>query len=215
MGRIGKRIEWELRSRRQRRFMADLLSRDVVADETVRVVHTASLNPETPIRIGRGSTVHRCVLKGQSPITIGRFCEIAEGVHVVSSNHRVDRASIHVVQQLRVGVEDLWATRGPVEIGHNVWLGDNAMVLSGVTIGNGAVVAAGAVVTRDVEPFSIVGGTPARFIRKRFSDDTITALQKLAWWDWPEQRLREHRHLFDRDLTEDSAAAFLRQFSHA
>jgi virginiamycin A acetyltransferase len=214
MGRVASRIEWELRRRRQRRFMRALERRGVVEDETTRVVHTAALNPETPIRIGRGTVVHGgCVLKGTSPIAIGRYCAIAEGAHVVSSNHSLRYANMNVALQTRLGGDDVRESKGPVRIGHGVWIADNAIVLSGVTIGNGAVVAAGAVVSRDVEPFAVVAGSPASPVRKRFSDEVISALEALAWWDWSEAELRAHRELFDRDLTEDGAAAFLRRFA--
>ena len=77
-----------------------------------------------------------------------------------------------------------------VVMGHDVWVGARAIVLDGVTIGNGAVIAAGAVVTRDVAPYSIVGGVPARLIRRRFNDEDIRKLEDLRWWDWPVGKLK-------------------------
>lgn len=211
---VRRRLAWERRRRKQARFTRDLLRRGVIEDESVRVVHTANINPETPISIGRGTTIHqRCALKGQAPIFVGRYCEFAEGTHVVSSNHAVHRASTHATQQYNVGLEDVWDTRGPVRIGHNVWLGDNAMVLAGVQIGNGAIVGAGAVVTRDVEPFTIVGGVPAVPIRKRFSDAVIRELEKAAWWDWTDDEMRERREFFEADLQNEGAASLLRRLS--
>ena len=78
-----------------------------------------------------------------------------------------------------------------MRIGHDVWVGQNAAILSGVTIGNGAVVAGFSVVTKDVPPYAIVGGNPARIIRYRFTPDQIAALLRIAWWDWPEAKVRE------------------------
>lgn len=77
-------------------------------------------------------------------------------------------------------------------IGSDVWIGYEAVILSGVKIGDGAIIGARAVVTRDVEPYAIVGGVPARLIRKRFSDDTIDTLMKLRWWDWPHERIKRN-----------------------
>lgn len=77
-------------------------------------------------------------------------------------------------------------------IGSDVWIGYEAVILAGVTIGDGAVIGARAVVTKDVPPYTIVGGVPAKSIRKRFSDDIITALLELRWWDWPEERIAAH-----------------------
>jgi acetyltransferase-like isoleucine patch superfamily enzyme len=82
-------------------------------------------------------------------------------------------------------------SRGDVEIGSDVWLGTGVLILSGVKIGHGTVVAARSVVTRDIPPYSIAAGVPARVVRQRFSDDQIQRLQKIAWWDWPDARIQE------------------------
>ncbi|WP_264768975.1 DapH/DapD/GlmU-related protein, partial [Klebsiella pneumoniae] len=101
---------------------------------------------------------------------------------------------------------DSTTTRGDVVIGSDCWICTNALILSGVTIGHGAVVAAGAVVTRDVPPFAIVGGNPARQIRWRFEEDIREALLASAWWDWPVDEVKQvARTLCSTDMT-----AFLR-----
>ena len=79
-----------------------------------------------------------------------------------------------------------------IVIGNDVWIGYEALILAGVTVGDGAIIAGRAVVTKDVPPYTIVGGVPAKPIRKRFNDDTIAALEKLRWWDWDEERIREN-----------------------
>ena len=78
----------------------------------------------------------------------------------------------------------------PVTIGNDVWIGGNVTILPGVTIGNNVIVAAGAVVTKDVPPYTIVGGLPARTIRRRYDEETAARLEKLRWWDWPEAQVR-------------------------
>ena len=78
-----------------------------------------------------------------------------------------------------------------MSIGNDVWIGHGAVILPGVTVGDGAVVGANAVVTKDVSPYAIVGGAPARVIRMRFADDVVERLMRLAWWDWPLERLFE------------------------
>ena len=77
-------------------------------------------------------------------------------------------------------------------IGNDVWIGYETVILSGVTIGDGAIIGSRAVVTKDVPPYTIVGGVPAKTIRKRFSDDDIEALQKMKWWDWPIEQIQAH-----------------------
>ena len=130
--------------------------------------------------------------------TIGKFCSIAANTRINALEHPVERATTHKVtyrpnEYFRyLGVDqDFLARRRQkhVTIGNDVWIGHGAVVLPGVTIGNGAVVGANAVVTRDVAPYTIVGGAPARAIRPRFAEDIARRLAALAWWDWPLERL--------------------------
>lgn len=129
---------------------------------------------------------------------IGRYTSIAEDVEVMGSGHPTDRIStspaLYAPNMLITsdyleyfGIEEpAWPeyqlANSNVEIGHDVWIGSKVMLARGVRIGDGAVVAAGSIVTRDVEPYAIVGGAPARLIRKRFSDDVVEALTELQWW---------------------------------
>ncbi len=130
-------------------------------------------------------------------LSIGRYGSIADGVEILlGGNHRTDWATTYPFPALpglwpeAAGLGGHDATRGDVTIGHDVWLGSQAMVLSGVTIGHGAVVAARAVVTRDVEPYAIVAGNPARIVRHRLGPSEIEALLAARWWDLPEHEIR-------------------------
>lgn len=123
-------------------------------------------------------------------LSIGRYCSIADKVEILlGGNHRVDWATTYPFSGLpglwpsAPPVADYHASRGGVTIGHDVWLGSGCMILSGVTIGHGAVVAARAVVTKDVPPYAIVGGNPGRLIRHRFDAETVAELLEVAWWD--------------------------------
>jgi virginiamycin A acetyltransferase len=129
-------------------------------------------------------------------LTIGRYCSIADKVEILlGGNHRTDWVTTYPFSALR----PLWpkapntkayhATSGDVTIGSDVWLGSGAVILSGVTIGHGAVVAAHALVTKDVPPYAIVGGNPARLIRHRFDEATVAALLETAWWDLPPEQV--------------------------
>jgi len=89
----------------------------------------------------------------------------------------------------------IFIPKGDVSIGNDVWIGRETLILSGVTIGDGAVIGARAVVTKDVEPYSIVAGNPARLIRKRFDDKTIHRLLEIRWWDWPPEKINENLHV--------------------
>ena len=87
-------------------------------------------------------------------------------------------------------VADAWDNRGDIVVGNDVWIGYQAVILSGVTIGDGAIIGTRAVVTKDVPPYTIVGGVPAKPIRRRFDDAVIACLEALRWWDWDEERIR-------------------------
>ena len=129
-------------------------------------------------------------------LTIGRYCSIADKVEILlGGDHRLDWVSTFpfaAFPEVWPSAEDggYHASRGDVTIGHDVWLGSGVMILSGVTIGHGAAVAARAVVTKDVPPYAIVGGNPARVIRSRFDPATVAALLDIAWWNLPDADVR-------------------------
>lgn len=132
--------------------------------------------------------------------TIGKFCSIAAHVRINPGNHPMERASqSHFTYRAAAYFDDAedeaqffdWRRSSPVAIGHDVWIGHGVIVLPGRKIGTGAVLAAGAVVTKDVPPYAIVAGLPAKIVRPRFPADIAERLQRLAWWDWSHQALRD------------------------
>ncbi|MBI5204619.1 MAG: CatB-related O-acetyltransferase [Nitrospirae bacterium] len=92
------------------------------------------------------------------------------------------------------------ASKGPVIIGNDVWIGDSVIILPGVQVGDGAIIGAGSVVTKNVPPYTIVGGVPAKKIRDRFSDKIKEQLLQIKWWDWPEEKIKANREFFMTDL---------------
>lgn len=138
------------------------------------------------------------VLYGNEPgakLVIGRFCCIADGVIILlGGNHRIDWVTTYpfnIIFEEFKEIKGHPATKGDVIIGNDVWIGQQAMILSGVNIGDGAVVAARSVVTKNVEPYTIVGGNPARPIRRRFSEEIIHRLLKIQWWNWDIEKIKE------------------------
>ena len=134
-------------------------------------------------------------------LVVGKFCSIACGARFLfnSANHTLASLSSYPFPLLfeewgleKKNVADAWDNKGDIVVGNDVWIGYEAVILAGVRIGDGAVIGSRAVVTRDIPPYTIVGGVPARTIRKRF-DDTVTArLLDLRWWDWPEEAVRRN-----------------------
>ena len=134
-------------------------------------------------------------------LMIGKFCSIACGAKFLfnSANHTMNSLSTYPFPLFfeewgldRKDVASSWDHKGDIVIGNDVWIGYEAVVMAGVTIGDGAIIGTRAVVTKDVPPYMIVGGIPARPIKKRFSEETIEKVLDLQWWDWPREKLAEN-----------------------
>lgn len=132
-------------------------------------------------------------------LRIGSFCSIACGAKFLftGANHALGSLSTYpfpiFFEEWGLDVKNIrqaWDNRGDIVIGNDVWIGYEAVILSGVTIGDGAVIGARAVVTKDVPPYTIVGGVPAKPIRRRFDDETAEKLRRISWWDWDEERIK-------------------------
>lgn len=139
-------------------------------------------------------------------VDIGRFCSIGSNVRIGLWKHPINYVSTSPVfyssQTQFVGkpwvtdaITDEFAT---TVVGSDVWIGDNALIVGGVHIGHGAVIGAGSVVTKDIPPYAVVGGVPAKIIRYRFEESIIKKLQDWAWWDWPVDRIRDNMSLFQK-----------------
>lgn len=135
-------------------------------------------------------------------LIIGKFCQIASDVTFImnGANHLTDAVSTYPFAIFGHGWENAmdgktYPSRGNTVIGNDVWIGYGATIMAGVTVGDGAIIATKSVITRDVPPYTIVGGNPAREIRKRFSAEEIKRLQAMEWWDWPVDKITEHLSL--------------------
>lgn len=143
---------------------------------------------------GPGTVLHA----EDGKIVIGNFCSIAQNVTIQQFNHNIKRPTTYAIQYMIFNhsfLEDV-VSKGDIVIEEDVWIGSNAVILSGVHIGRGAVIAAGAVVSEDVAPYSIVGGVPAREIKKRFSQEQINILEKSRWWTWNREKIYLNRKFF-------------------
>lgn len=156
---------------------------------------TGAVNCKTHVEVGAFTTFDGGENDGRiRNVKIGRYCSVAKHVDIGLPQHPVDWLSIHPLQYFsdyygwshvtgkKVFVKPFEGESGMTEIGNDVWIGDHVVIMSGVKIGDGAIVAAGAVVTKDVPPYAIVGGIPARVIKYRFEEKIIRRLLDLQWW---------------------------------
>ena len=130
-------------------------------------------------------------------LIIGKFCQIATGVRFIMNggNHAMNGFSTFPFRAFGNEWKDVQLkpeSKGDTIIGNDVWIGNSATIMPGIRIGDGAIIATNAVVTKDVEPYSIVGGNPAKLIRDRFDEETTRALLKLKWWNWPIDKITQH-----------------------
>ncbi|MGX9756051.1 CatB-related O-acetyltransferase [Clostridioides difficile] len=143
-------------------------------------------------------------------LIIGKFCSIAckakflmtSGNHTMKSHSTYTFPIFYEEWGLDINhITDAWDNKGDIVIGNDVWIGYDAIIMSGVKIGDGAIIGTRAVVTNDVPPYSIVGGIPAKIIKKRFNDDIISKLLKIKWWDWSYEKIQLNiQHIQSGDI---------------
>ena len=176
--------------------------KDVIANPSISVGEYTMYNDfvNDPREFEKNNVLYHYPIN-HDRLVIGKFCSIACGAKFLfnSANHTMRSLSTYPFPlffeewglDIR-NVADSWDNKGDIIIGNDVWIGYEAVILSGVTMGDGAIIGTRAVVTKDVPAYMIVGGVPAKPIRRRFADETIHALLKLKWWDWPRERIVEN-----------------------
>lgn len=135
-------------------------------------------------------------------LTVGKFCSIAYNLNIyLGGNHRSDWVTTYPFGHIHQNIfnnfngEGHPSTKGNVIIGNDVWIGNSVTIMSGVTVGDGSIIGANSVVTKNVEPYSIVGGNPAKLIKYRFSSEQIEKLLEIKWWNWDDDKINTHTPL--------------------
>ena len=172
----------------------------VVKDPSIEVGDYTIYNDfvSDPLLFERNNVLYHYPINHERLI-IGKFCSIACGAKFLfnCANHTLKSLSTYTFPLFyedwgleKSDVATAWDNKGDIVIGNDVWIGYEAVIMAGAHIGNGAIIAARAVVTKDVPPYTIVGGVPARPIRKRFDKETIRQLETLKWWDWSAEKIQ-------------------------
>lgn len=175
--------------------------KDVITNHNIEVGEYTMYNDfvNDPREFEKNNVLYHYPVNGDKLI-IGKFCSIACGAKFLftSANHKMSSLSTYpfpiFYEEWGLDAKDIrnaWDNKGDIVIGNDVWIGYEAVIMAGVTIGDGAIIGTRAVVTKDVPPYTIVGGVPAKPIRKRFDDATVERLIKLRWWDWEHEKIAQ------------------------
>ncbi len=179
--------------------------KNVIKDPTIEVGEYTTYDDfvNDPRDFERNNVLYHYPECNHDKLKIGKFCSIACGAKFIfnAANHSLGSLSTYPfpiffeewgLNPDTASISTAWDNKGNITIGNDVWIGYEAVIMSGVTVGDGAVIGTRAVVTKDVPPYTVVGGVPAKPIKKRFSEETVSELLNLKWWDWDEERIRKN-----------------------
>ena len=178
--------------------------KNVITDPAITVGDYTMYNDfvNDPVGFEKNNVLYHYPIN-RNRLIIGKFCSIACGAKFLfnSANHTLSSLSTYPFPLFfeewgleKRNVAESWDNKGDIVLGNDVWIGYEAVIMAGVTIGDGAIIGARAVVTKDVPPYTVAGGIPAKPIKKRYPEETIAALSELKWWDWPENRIAQNLH---------------------
>ncbi|MCG1036600.1 CatB-related O-acetyltransferase [Polaribacter sp. DS7-9] len=160
------------------------------------------------IKVGKDSYHNgNLQIRGNGKITIGSYCALGKDIKMITTNHNYNYSSIQYSfykKYFNQKPEIINKDCIEIIIGNDVWIGDNVCVLPGVKIGHGSIIGAGSVVTKNVTPYSIVGGVPAKFIKNRFSGSVKEKLLDSKWWDWSENKIKENKEFFFKNWNDET-----------
>lgn len=182
--------------------------------EGAKLSKGVTIDANSEVKIGRFTSISGpCtdIKSAINPVSIGAFTSIARNVSIQEFNHKYDRISSYFMNQNIFGgtVNEDLNSKGEIIIGNDVWIGTQSVILSGSQIGNGAIIAANSVVSGIIPPYAIVGGSPAKVIKYRFTEEEINLLQQMKWWDWELEKLNKVKSVFLQELNVEALKTLL------
>ncbi len=155
--------------------------------------------------VGRNSIINGSIQSKCGKVFLGQFIAGGYNIEFIAGNHLIQLPNLQIVLQKKIdgGIRKNYLDRGVIDIGNNVWIGDNTVFLKNVTVGDGAIIGSGSVVTHDVPPFAIVAGVPARIIKYRYTKFVIEQMMKIQWWNWSMDRILSEKRFFSTEIPSD------------
>lgn len=198
--------QWRIINDLRNKYTDAIISNDAVIKGDIElsngVIIAANVILRGNVTIGRGTLINgpsHFAAAADTRIAVGAFCSIADYTYVITGDHPLDFPSTYSTGS---GIyKDVFHNRGflkSIEIGNDVWVGAHTVILAGVKIGDGAVIGAGSVVTKDVPDYAVVAGTPARILKMRFGDEEIKKLKTIKWWEWQDEKIRKNISFFKK-----------------
>jgi virginiamycin A acetyltransferase len=181
---------------------------DVQIGEGCKIIDGVSIKTSSKIEIGRYTSINgpnTDLFSAINKIKIGNFCSVARNVSMQEFNHNFDCITSYHIQANIFKKEkkyDIYSN-GNITIGNDVWIGTQSVILSGSEIGNGAIIAANSVVNGIIPPYAIAAGSPAKVLKYRFEKEIIDQLEKIEWWNWSLEKIKQNKDLFEGKLTLD------------
>lgn len=186
-----------------------IINGKVNIEEEVKIFHGVYIHSESQVNIGRFSSINgpnTSIYCSLNHVKIGSFCSIARDVTMQEYNHNFNHISTYYMGNIlgHSSFKNDIISNGPIIIESDVWIGAKSVILSGTTIGQGSVIGANSVVKGNIPPYSIVAGSPAKVLRKRFEQPIIDILIDLKWYDWPIDKIKKYGAFFDSNINIES-----------
>lgn len=152
--------------------------------------------------VGRNTIINGAIQSKNGNVFLGQFIAGGYNIEFIAGNHLLQLPNLQIALQKKIdgGTRKNYIDRGFIDIGNNVWIGDNAVFLNNVTVGDGAVIGSGAVVTHDVPPFAVVAGVPAKIIKYRYTKSVIEQMLNIQWWNWDMKRILSEKRFFSTEI---------------